>query len=57
LQHDLKTPLNNIKSLIEFIEEDQMIELKDGASDLFEMVKTSASSMSKLIDDLLYYSM
>jgi signal transduction histidine kinase len=35
LQHDLKTPLNNIKSLIEFIEEDQMIELKDGASDLF----------------------
>jgi signal transduction histidine kinase len=33
-----------------------MIELKDGASDLFEMVKTSASSMSKLIDDLLYYS-
>jgi hypothetical protein len=29
-----------------------MIELKDGASDLFEMVKTSASSMSKLIDDL-----
>lgn len=56
IAHDLKTPLNNIKSLIEFIEEDQMIELKDGASDLFEMVKTSASSMSKLIDDLLYYS-
>jgi signal transduction histidine kinase len=53
--HDLKTPLNNIKSLIEFIEEDQMIELKDGASDLFEMVKTSASSMSKLMI-FLYYS-
>jgi hypothetical protein len=31
-----------------------MIELKDGASDLFEMVKTSASSMSKLIDDILF---
>lgn len=56
IAHDLKTPLGNIKSLIEFIEVDQMIEFKDGASDLFEMVKTSATSMSKLIDDLLYYS-
>ncbi|MBU0940738.1 MAG: hybrid sensor histidine kinase/response regulator [Bacteroidetes bacterium] len=56
IAHDLKTPLGNIKSLIEFIEEDHILELKEGASDLFEMVKTSASSMSKLIDDLLYYS-
>jgi response regulator RpfG family c-di-GMP phosphodiesterase len=55
IAHDLKTPLGNIKSLIEFIEVDQMIEFKDGASDLLEMVKTSATSMSKLIDDLLYY--
>jgi hypothetical protein len=32
-----------------------MIELKDGASDLFERSKHLQSSMSKLID-LLYYS-
>ena len=56
IAHDLKTPLGNIKSLIEFIENDHMLDLKDGASELFEMVKSSASSMSKLIDDLLYYS-
>jgi signal transduction histidine kinase len=56
IAHDLKTPLGNIKSLIEFIEEDHMIEIKEDVSDLFDMVKTSASSMSKLIDDLLHYS-
>lgn len=56
IAHDLKTPLGNIKSLIEFIEEDHLLDLKAGASDLFEMVKSSATSMSKLIDDLLYYS-
>lgn len=56
IAHDLKTPLGNIKSLIEFIEEDHILDLKEGASGLFEMVKTSANSMSKLIDDLLYYS-
>lgn len=56
IAHDLKSPLGNIKSLIEFIEEDHILELKEGASELFDMVKTSATSMSKLIDDLLYYS-
>jgi len=56
IAHDLKTPLGNIKSLIEFIEEDHLLELNEGASDLFDMVKTSATAMSKLIDDLLYYS-
>lgn len=56
IAHDLKTPLGNIKSLIEFIEDEHVLDLKEGASDLFEMVKSSASSMSKLIDDLLHYS-
>jgi hypothetical protein len=31
-----------------------MIELKDGAL-IYSMVKTSASSMSKLIDDLILF--
>lgn len=56
IAHDLKTPLNNIKSLVEFIEEEHLLDLKEGATDLFEMVKSSAMTMSKLIDDLLYYS-
>jgi signal transduction histidine kinase len=56
IAHDLKTPLNNIKSLVEFIEEEHLLELKDEATELFDMVKSSAMSMSKLIDDLLHYS-
>ena len=56
IAHDLKTPLNNIKSLVEFIEEEHLLDLKEEATDLFDMVKSSAMSMSKLIDDLLHYS-
>ena len=56
IAHDLKTPLNNIKSLIEFIEEEHLLDIKEEATDLFDMVKSSAMSMSKLIDDLLHYS-
>ena len=56
IAHDLKTPLNNIKSLIEFIEEEHLLDVKEEATDLFDLVKTSAMSMSKLIDDLLHYS-
>lgn len=56
IAHDLKTPLNNIKSLVEFIEEEHLLDLKEEATDLFDMVKSSAMTMSKLIDDLLFYS-
>ncbi|HJS00161.1 MAG TPA: hybrid sensor histidine kinase/response regulator [Flavobacterium sp.] len=56
IAHDLKTPLNNIKSLVEFIEEEHLLDLKEEATELFDMVKSSAMSMSKLIDDLLHYS-
>lgn len=56
IAHDLKTPLNNIKSLIDFIEEEHVLDLKEEATGLFEMVKSSAMDMSKLIDDLLHYS-
>lgn len=56
IAHDLKTPLGNIKSLIEIIEEEHILDLKGEPAELFEMVKVSTSSMSKLIDDLLYYA-
>ncbi|MFA9190280.1 hybrid sensor histidine kinase/response regulator [Flavobacterium sp. FZUC8N2.13] len=56
IAHDLKSPLNNITSLIEFIEEEHLMEVNQEATEMFDMVKTSARSMSKLIDDLLHYS-
>lgn len=56
IAHDLKSPLNNITSLIEFIEEEHLLEINEEATEMFDMVKTSAQSMSKLIDDLLHYS-
>ena len=55
IAHDLKTPLGNIQSLIELIEEDDIFDKNSQVSDLFEMVKTSSNSMSKLIEDLLHY--
>jgi signal transduction histidine kinase len=56
IAHDLKTPLGNIKSLIEFIEDEHKLELNNEAHELFDMVKVSAVKMSHLIDDLLYYA-
>jgi two-component system sensor histidine kinase/response regulator len=57
IAHDLKTPLGNIQILIDLIEEDHIIDKdKSELAELFDMVKTSSKSMSKLIEDLLYYS-
>ncbi|WP_367752887.1 ATP-binding protein [Flavobacterium sp. WC2430] len=56
IAHDLKTPLGNIQALINLIEEDHILDLHGDVADLFDMVKTSSKSMSKLIEDLLYYS-
>tara|TARA_R110000868_G_scaffold27909_3_gene105240 strand:+ start:22753 stop:23850 length:1098 start_codon:yes stop_codon:yes gene_type:complete len=56
IAHDLKTPLGNIQTLINLIEEDHILDLHGEVADLFDMVKTSSKSMSKLIEDLLYYS-
>lgn len=56
IAHDLKTPLGNIQTLINLIEEDHILNLDGDVADLFEMVKSSSNNMSKLIDDLLYYS-
>jgi two-component system sensor histidine kinase/response regulator len=56
IAHDLKTPLGNIKSLLEIIEDEYILDLKGEPAELFEMVKTSTSVMSRLIDDLLHYT-
>jgi len=56
IAHDLKTPLNNIRSLIGYIEEENLVELNDEAVQVCDLIKSSAASMSKLVDDLLHYS-
>jgi two-component system sensor histidine kinase/response regulator len=56
LAHDLKTPLGNIKSLLEMIEEDQLLNLKGESAEMFEMIKTSTLIMTNLIEDLLHYT-
>lgn len=56
IAHDLKTPLSNIRSLIDVIEEDFASDFKEQASQLFDLVKTSSNSMARLIDDLLSYT-
>lgn len=56
IAHDLKTPLSNIQTLINVIEEDHILDLDGDVAQLFEMVKSSSKKMSGLIDDLLYYS-
>ena len=40
IAHDLKTPLNNMTSLIYYIEEEQLLDQKEEATNLFGMVKT-----------------
>ncbi|MGG7035034.1 MAG: response regulator [Flavobacterium sp.] len=56
LAHDLKTPLSNVKSLLEIIEEEYFSNKEDDSAKLFQMVKTSTVKMSVLIEDLLYYA-
>ena len=56
LAHDLKTPLGNIKSLLELIESEYPDQFQGEPAELFGMVKTSTDSMSCLIEDLLHYT-
>jgi len=54
--HDLKSPLNAIKKLVNWIEEDHGDELPEGVKENFSMIKSRADRMSKLLTDLLDYS-
>jgi signal transduction histidine kinase len=56
IAHDLKTPLGNIQTLINLIEEDHILNLDGEVAGIFDMVKISSKRMSKLIDDMLHYS-
>ncbi|GEM_PF-1636160 len=54
--HDLKAPLNAIKKLISWIEEDYMADFDDELKSHFSLIKNRAERMAKLLDDLLQYS-
>jgi signal transduction histidine kinase len=42
IAHDLKTPLGNIQTLINLIEEDYILDLNGEVAAIFEMVKESS---------------
>ena len=54
--HDLKAPLRNIRDFLLILEEDHSSELDDEAKDIVEIVRTSASRLQKLIENLLAHS-
>nr|WP_247684672.1 PAS domain-containing sensor histidine kinase [Pseudoalteromonas luteoviolacea] len=54
--HDLKSPLNAIKNLVSWIEEDYFDEFPDGAKENFRLIKSRSIRMATLLDDLLEYS-
>lgn len=54
--HDLKSPLNAIKRLVSFIEEDAVEAFDESTSKHFEMIKGRADRMLKLLSDLLSFA-
>ena len=54
--HDLKSPLNAIQKLVSWIEEDCGDDLPETGMEYFGLLKSRASRMGKLLDDLLLYS-
>jgi PAS domain S-box-containing protein len=53
--HDLKTPLNGIKSVALWLEED-LQDLSDGTRKLLGLMQNRINRMERLLDDLLTYS-
>lgn len=54
--HDLKSPLNAIKKLVGWIEDDIGHSFGEGTKEHFGLIKSRAQRMGKLLDDLLEYS-
>lgn len=54
--HDLKSPLNAVKSLLSLLEEDLADALDDDTNQLLEMIDTRINRMTKLLSDLLHYA-
>lgn len=54
--HDLKSPLNAIKKIACWIEEDAKDSLSDDVKKNVALIKNRSERMMKLLDDLLFYS-
>lgn len=54
--HDLKSPLNAIKKIVSWIEEDAQGSLNQDLQQHFALLRNRADRMAKLLDDLLLYS-
>jgi PAS domain S-box-containing protein len=56
VSHDLKEPLRNISSLATYLKRDYQDKLDDMGNEFLDMLVTSVSTMSQLVDDLLTLS-
>lgn len=54
--HDLKTPLNGIKRVVGWIEEDHASELSPELKGHFDLIKNRTGRISQLLQDLLDYA-
>jgi PAS domain S-box-containing protein len=54
--HDLKSPLNAICKLINWIDEDYSEQLPEQVKEYFSLIEGRAGRMSRLLEDLLQYS-
>ncbi|MDT4969400.1 MAG: hypothetical protein QOJ64_4137 [Acidobacteriota bacterium] len=53
LSHELRTPLTAIKGWVDLLSENAALEADDELADGIDVIKTSASSLTQLISDLL----
>jgi signal transduction histidine kinase len=56
VSHDLRSPLGNVSGIVDLMVQDYSDILDDEARSLLAIIKTSAISMTHLIDDLLKFS-
>jgi signal transduction histidine kinase len=56
VSHDLRSPLANVRSVVDLMFQDYSDTFDAGAINLLSIIKTSAQTMMHLIDDLLKFS-
>ncbi len=54
--HDLKSPLNNISSLVDILQRGHILNMDENGKETVEMIKESAETLGELINGLLEHS-